>query len=698
MKTAAFLIALAMFAPTNADDSDRPRGGRSAAAAVCFTQMAGVNFLQQQGDCLGGVTSLISELETEVIGEGDAVNKVYAEASEFCEDKSKELQFEIKTGKAESEELTATIEDMSSKISSLTAKIEDLGASVAGQDGDLKAATKIRTEEAADFAAEEKELNGVISSLQRAVGILERELAKSGASMLQMKNVGSLVEAFSVMVKPAGLSQADAKTLSSFVQSSQEDEEPGAPAAAVYEGSSGNIVETLQGLLDKATSQLDAARKAETTAVNNFELLKQSLDDAMKNAKDDMEKAKKAMAEAGETKSVAQGDLTVTTKDLNEDTADLEGLHHNCMAKAEDYEAEVKAREDELKALASAKKILKESTEAFVQQSYSLLQISNKKSGLQGRDSHAVKFVRDIAIKQNSKSLAQLAQRMQSAFRFGAVAGEDPFAKVKGLITDMIAKLEQAAEDDATQKSWCDKEMRETTEKKEDKDGEIEALSTKIDQMSSNSAKLNEQVAVLQKELAELAASQEEMDKIRAEEKALYGTNQPATKKALAGIKSALAVLTEQYAGKDSGAASSILGLLEVCESDFSKGLAGIEATEASAVDAYEAQTKENEVTKTAKDQDVKYKTKEATGLDKAVAESSSDREGVQAELDAVMEYFGKIKDKCIAKPETYEQQKARREAEIAGCKEALSILEGEAALLQYRSARRTLRGVRRHA
>ena len=55
------------------------------------------------------------------------------------------------------------------------------------------------------------------------------------------------------------------------------------------------------------------------------------------------------------------------------------------------------------------------------------------------------------------------------------------------------------------------------------------------------------------------------------------------------------------------------------------------------------------------------------------------------------MEYYGKIKERCVAKPETYEQRKARREAEIDGLKEALSILENEAAFMQRsrKSARR---------
>merc|ERR1711879_61243 len=93
--------------------------------------------------------------------------------------------------------------------------------------------------------------------------------------------------------------------------------------------------------------------------------------------------------------------------------------------------------------------------------------------------------------------------------------------------------------------------------------------------------------------------------------------------------------------------------------------------------------TKETEVQTTTKTQDVKYKTKESASLDKAISEASSDRSGVQSELDAVLEYLDKIKEKCVAKPESYAEKKARRESEIAGLKDAMEILESEAALIQ---------------
>merc|ERR1719418_114590 len=143
---------------------------------------------------------------------------------------------------------------------------------------------------------------------------------------------------------------------------------------------------------------------------------------------------------------------------------------------------------------------------------------------------------------------------------------------------------------------------------------------------------------------------------------------------------------------KSAGAGGSIIDILEVVESDFAKNLATEEAEEADAQSEYEKTTQENEVTRTLKEQDVKYSTQEFKGLDKSIAEFSSDRQTENTELSAVLEYYGKIKERCIAKPETYEERKRRREAEISGLKEALSILEDETALTQ-RKSRRHMRG-----
>merc|ERR1719360_439074 len=119
---------------------------------------------------------------------------------------------------------------------------------------------------------------------------------------------------------------------------------------------------------------------------------------------------------------------------------------------------------------------------------------------------------------------------------------------------------------------------------------------------------------------------------------------------------------------KGAGAGGGIIDILEVCESDFATNLAKEETEEADAQAEYEKVTQEIAVTKTVKDQDVKYKTQESKSLDTTAAE-----------------YSAKIKDRCIAKPETYAERKERRESEIEGLKQALSILEDETAFVQQR-------------
>merc|ERR1719497_198318 len=142
-------------------------------------------------------------------------------------------------------------------------------------------------------------------------------MAKSGsASMLQMKNAGSIAEALNVMVQASAMSSADASRLTALVQSSQEETDAGAPDAAVYEGHSGDIIDTLQNLLDKAEGQLADARKTETSNHQNFQMLQQSLEDEIKFGNADKDKASKALAASAGAKATAEGALGVTNKDL----------------------------------------------------------------------------------------------------------------------------------------------------------------------------------------------------------------------------------------------------------------------------------------------------------------------------------------------------------------------------------------------
>jgi len=319
-------------------------------------------------------------------------------------------------------------------------------------------------------------------------------------------------------------------------------------------------------------------------------------------------------------------------------------------------------------------------------------------------------MIKKLAHDQHSSSLAQLASRIAAVAKYGSGNSDDPFAKIKGLITDMIAKLEKEAEEDATEKAYCDEEMGKTEAKKADLEDTVAKLTSKIEQAAATSAQRKAEVKQAQKELAQLAKEQADMDQIRSEENADYIKAKEDLELAISGVQKALGVLRDYYGGaaafldvsqpakpakheKSTGAGQSIISMLEVCESDFSENLAKVETEEADAAAEYDKVTQANKVTKTTKDQDVKYKTQEFKTLDKEITELTGDKDTTSTELAAVLEYYGKLTDRCVAKPESYEDRKARREAEINGLKEALNILESETAFVQRKG--RGLRGGR---
>mmetsp|Transcript_53759 Transcript_53759/g.150192 ORF Transcript_53759/g.150192 Transcript_53759/m.150192 type:complete len:711 (-) Transcript_53759:135-2267(-) len=669
---------------------------------------------------LGKVVELLDSLYAKVASEGDAEQKAFVEYTNWCDDAASNKRNDIKTGETKKGDLEASIGKLTSDIAVSEGKIEELVKSIATQTKDLTDATAIRKKEASEFSANEAELMDSIDTLGRAISIISKEMAKNPAAFTQLdtSSFKSLMKGLTAVMEAASFTAASKQKLTALVQagqSSDSDEDPmGAPAATVYKTHSSDILDLLEDLKEKAEEDLAALRKAETNAKQNYEMLKQSLTDANTNDNKDKADEEAAKQAAAEQKAADSKDLELTVAALADANSVLATVKTDCMTVAADHEASVASRNAELKAIAEAKKILKDTTSGAVDQSYSFVQISAARSLLRTsadlKKAEVINVVQQLAKKYHSQALAQLASRIKAVVRLGTSAGEDPFAKVKGLIQDLIAKLEAEAGAAADEKAYCDDQMAKTEEKKSELEEDISALTAKIDKAVATSTSLKADVKELQGELAALAKLQAEMDKIRSAENAAYTKAKAELTLGLRGVRDALSVLRAYYGGAASmlqggagdwqpakpvlhsaatGAGSSIVGILEVVESDFAKNLAQEESEEADSQAEYDKATQENKVTNTMKSQDVVYKTKEYKSLDKSVADMTSDRAGKDSQLKAVLEYYAQVKDRCIAKPESYEERKARREAEIAGLKQALSILESETSLVQLRSKRR---------
>ena len=116
-------------------------------------------------------------------------------------------------------------------------------------------------------------------------------------------------------------------------------------------------------------------------------------------------------------------------------------------------------------------------------------------------------------------------------------------------------------------------------------------------------------------------------------------------------------------------AASSIIGVLEVVESDFSKNVAEVTLAEDEVESGYRKLTQQNTVTKASLQQDAKHKGENSGALKKKVGDWTGDKESATVGLSAVVECLSKLNDMCGAKAVPYAETVKRRTAEIAGLK-----------------------------
>jgi len=293
-----------------------------------------------------------------------------------------------------------------------------------------------------------------------------------------------------------------------------------------------------------------------------------------------------------------------------------------------------------------------------------------------------------------------------------SAAATDPFEKIKGLIGDMIAKLITEANEEASQKQFCDEEKGKSNKAKEDLSTKIDKKTSELDKAKAESAKLTDTVKELQAELAEIDKAAGEAMKLRSEEHANFLKASKDYKDASEAIEDAIGVLKEFYAGalvqtgkkakggvsappkfaEKGDAGSTIIALLEVSAEDFTRLLTEEETKETMAQAAYTKMEMENKVATMSKNWEMKAAESTIKQLAVQIQNAQEDSTMLNKDLDAVLAYLEKLRPQCETKVLTYEEKRAQREAEIEGLKQALAIIDGGAVMLVQQP--RVLRGV----
>merc|ERR1719443_1248766 len=364
-----------------------------------------------------------------------------------------------------------------------------------------------------------------------------------------------------------------------------------------------------------------------------------------------------------EAKAAAEEELAATKKTLADDEKYVEELKQSCSMKAQEWATRQKDAAGELAAIAKAKEVLESGVKVF-------LQVSTKAKAhdvVDDKRARVTAILKDISSKDHTYFFAQLRSE----------AKEGPFDKVKGLIEDMIMRLEKEAAEEADAKAFCDKETTESKAKQAELTAKSDKYGVRIEKATATIAELEEQIKTIQAQMAEMDAKQAEATALRTKEHEEFMKASKDYKDSAEAVANAISVLQEYYSsgsfaqlkeapelgGAKTDIADTIMGMLEVAESDFTSLLAEAEASESAAQSSYDKLTEQNKLTKTANVEEGKGKEGKVKSEETALLNYKEDFATTGKELDSVLAYLDKLKPQCETKVMTYAERVAKREA-----------------------------------
>ena len=603
---------------------------------------------------------------------------------------------------ADIESLTLTVATLTSNINQNEIAIEENTAAInkAEEDkghwsSDVDAATRVREIERKDFDATNKDYTESIDALARAIPVLK-------AQDYDRKQAGSAeAEEALLQVSEARRVPSSAKeVVAAFLQRSQEPfASYEAPEANAYEFHSDHIVSILEGLLNKFREQRNALAKEEDESRHSFDLLVQELTHDIAEAEKSITALTKQNSLLSEDTVLKKAELTDTQNTLSSDKTFLDDTVALCIAKATEYRDRQQLRTEEMEAIAKAIEIISSgmvsgtaekylptdstSGEAFVQLS------SVARMGSPQRRASA--YLQVQGKRFGSHVLSTVASKIEAS----------PFEKVIRMIKDLVDKLTEQVNDEATQKGWCSTELSKNEQSRTTLTTDVDNLKNRIDELDASIQKLTQEVLDLGTAIEQLNVAVKEATAQRRKDSAINAQTVEDAKAAEEAVEQALAILQEFYekAGKATALAQQqpvppptwtkaytgmqennggVIGMLQVILSDFMKLAADTVSQEEADQREFEAFIEDSRVAHLEKEKDINSKN---TLIDKQSAhkdESEQDLRSAQKQLDAALDYFEKLKPTCINTDMSFEERQRRRDEEIQSLKEALRILNGE--------------------
>jgi len=647
---------------------------------------------------------LMKKLSSQISAEGKKEAEQYDKYACFCKEQADEKLYNIEKSQKIIKKQTAKISKLGTEITELNADINSLTTLIEEKEAAIKLAEENRADQHekylstdADMQAAIKAIKGAIKALKDSKGDLKGD---ADADFVQIKALAGQVLK---VVHPRLLSQ---KQHAALVQIS----EPG--KAHAFEYQSNDIIAVLEGLKDEFLQNKKELDESEFGTNAAFERNRLGLQNEVKFATKDKNEKEQILEAKTEELALTEEEKAAETDAMNADQAFLDTVTTECEQKAKDWDQRSKARSDELTALSDALSTLKEGAagQYSANKKLNLAQKSTSFLQLSGTSSQSLQLA---ATTSASHMLSKVAKELHSpvlsvtAMKVRLMA--DHFVKVRAIIKDLVEKLENDAEAEATQKGFCDTNMAAAITDRDTGNAQIEEAMATISKITAEKEELTQEIQDLKKAIAENLKALNEATELRNSEKADNEATIETAEEGKTAVELAINILKEFYdnafiqtgkyvppnadrSGKtvadrapevfsgdyhgSQGASKGILGLLDVILSDFERTVDTTEDTEDTAQSSFETFESDTKTDNADKEDEIETKEGRISDIDDELVETEEDKDDATTLKDNALTELKKLKPMCVEGEETYAQRVAKREKEIEALKDAQQMLD----------------------
>jgi len=460
------------------------------------------------------VVELLKTMQKELDAEAKEDKETYEKLKCWCETNNAGKTQAVQDQKQQIDELNALIETNTGKKAELSTEVDQLKKNIAEAKQALAEATEIRKKEAAEFAAEEKELIKSVTLLKGAIVALSKHhtgLLQSDSELMGMRPaLRKLVHQNLRRLQFLTVSR-DKDALLGFLNANDDILESDAPVRLEEDASliqmpvfksyapqSGQIYGILQQMKEAFEEDLPQIQKEEVAKQQAFALLKGEKESEIKEYEGSIEEKIAQLATTKEDLAAAKSNLKDVKASLSADQQFLLELTERCTQGDYEWERRQKLRSEEIEAVAQAIVILSTDEVRDGQQttfrSFLQLKMRSPSSLLSNSNNR-----RDQAVALLNKAAATAPGLVALL----ASAKSDPFDKVIKAIDELLAKLKLEMADEVKHKDFCVDELHDNQVTTEKRQAQLDNLETELQNLGAKKTKLQDTIATLKKEIAE---------------------------------------------------------------------------------------------------------------------------------------------------------------------------------------------------